>query len=78
MSNRDSVSEDHRAAVKLTIQKRRNIEKLRSSARELRSEKVDEALEELDEVTFLLRLLSLRLTILADSCVVPSRTGKTA
>lgn len=35
----------------MTIQKRRNIEKLRSSAKELRSEKVDEALEELDEVS---------------------------
>ncbi|GAA5914129.1 retromer subunit VPS17 [Sporobolomyces salmoneus] len=67
LSNRDSVSEEHRAAVKLTIQKRRNIEKLRSSAKELRSDKVDEALEELDEAKRHELLLTNRLTAISSS-----------
>ncbi|GAA5882304.1 hypothetical protein JCM16303_004060 [Sporobolomyces ruberrimus] len=67
LSNRDSVSEEHRAAVKLTIQKRRNIEKLRSSAKELRSDKVDEALEELDEAQRHETLLTARLSAISSS-----------
>ncbi|GAA6024755.1 hypothetical protein JCM11491_004803 [Sporobolomyces phaffii] len=67
LSNRDSVSEEHRTAVKLTIQKRRNIEKLRSSAKELRSEKVDEALEELDEAKRHETLLTARLAAISSS-----------
>ncbi|GAA5942472.1 retromer subunit VPS17 [Sporobolomyces koalae] len=67
LSNRDSVSEEHRTAVKTTIQKRRNIEKLRSSAKELRSDKVDEALEELDEAKRYETLLTARLAAISSS-----------
>ena len=49
MSGRDAVADDHRQAVKASIQKRRNIEKLKSAS-SLRSDKVNEALEDLDEV----------------------------
>ncbi|GAA5949980.1 hypothetical protein JCM10213_004275 [Rhodosporidiobolus nylandii] len=48
LSGRDSVAEEHRQAVKTTISRRRNIEKLRSQS-SLRPDKVNEALEELDE-----------------------------
>lgn len=53
LSGRDAVADDHRAAVKASIQKRRNIEKLKSAS-SLRSDKVNEALEDLDEVRRLL------------------------
>jgi hypothetical protein len=49
LSGRDAVADDHRQAVKASIQKRRNIEKLKSAS-SLRSDKVNEALEDLDEV----------------------------
>ncbi|GAA6003559.1 hypothetical protein JCM10207_000389 [Rhodosporidiobolus poonsookiae] len=48
LSGRDAVVEEHRQAVKSTITKRRTIEKLRSAA-SLKPDKVNEALEELDE-----------------------------
>ncbi|GAA5844375.1 hypothetical protein JCM11251_007590 [Rhodosporidiobolus azoricus] len=48
LSGRDQVVEDHRQAVKSTISRRRNIEKLRSAS-SLKPDKVNEALEELDE-----------------------------
>ncbi|GAA5993354.1 hypothetical protein JCM11641_000860 [Rhodosporidiobolus odoratus] len=48
LSGRDAVVDEHRTAVKTTITRRRNIEKLRSAS-SLRADKVNEALEELDE-----------------------------
>ncbi|GAA5910082.1 hypothetical protein JCM6882_006510 [Rhodosporidiobolus microsporus] len=48
LSGRDQVVEDHRQAVKTTISRRRNIEKLRSAS-SLKADKVNDALEELDE-----------------------------
>lgn len=49
LSGRDAVVEEHRRAVKSSIAKRREIEKLRSSS-SLKADRVSEALEELDEV----------------------------
>lgn len=46
---RASVLEEYQAAVKATISKRRNIERLKASS-SIRPERVDEALEELEEV----------------------------
>lgn len=49
LSGRDLVADEHRQAVKSSISKRRNIEKLKSAS-SLRADKVNEALEDLDEV----------------------------
>ena len=46
---RAGVLEEHQAAVKAAISKRRNIERLKASS-SIRPERVDEALEELEEV----------------------------
>lgn len=46
---RAAVLEEHHAAVKTTINKRRQIERLKGSSN-IRPDKVDEALEELEEV----------------------------
>lgn len=51
LMQRSSVLEEYQAAVKMTISKRRNIERLRASSN-IRPEKVDEALEEMEEVRF--------------------------
>ncbi|BGP37539.1 Vacuolar protein sorting-associated protein 17 [Rhodotorula kratochvilovae] len=48
LSGRDAVVDEHRRAVKASIAKRREIEKLRSSS-SLKADRVNEALEELDE-----------------------------
>lgn len=48
LQQRTSVLEEYQAAVKTTISKRRNIERLKAS-RNIGSEKVDEALEDLEE-----------------------------
>ncbi|GJN88144.1 hypothetical protein Rhopal_001100-T1 [Rhodotorula paludigena] len=48
LSGRDAVVEEHRKAVKSSIEKRRAIEKLRSSS-SLKADRVNEALEDLDE-----------------------------
>lgn len=45
--------DEHRAAAKSTISKRRAIEKIKSSA-SIKGDRVDEALDELDEVRFVL------------------------
>jgi hypothetical protein len=50
---RTAVLEEHQAATKTTIAKRRQIERLKSS-NNIRPDRVDEALEELDEVRILL------------------------
>lgn len=47
--HRAGVLEEYQAAVKTTISKRRNIERLKASSN-IRPERVDEALEELEEV----------------------------
>jgi predicted RNase H-like nuclease (RuvC/YqgF family) len=47
---RTSVLEEYQAAVKSTISKRRNIERLKASSN-IRPERVDEALEEMGEVS---------------------------
>lgn len=60
LSGRDAVADDHRAAVKASIQKRRNIEKLKSAS-SLRSDKVNEALEDLDEAQHYEETLARRL-----------------
>ena len=49
LQSRTSVLEEYQAAVKATISKRRNIERLKASSN-IRPEKVDEALEEMAEV----------------------------
>jgi hypothetical protein len=46
---RTAVLEEYQAAVKTTISKRRNIERLKASSN-IRADKVDEALEEMEEV----------------------------
>ncbi|KAI0796965.1 Vps5 C terminal like-domain-containing protein [Abortiporus biennis] len=48
LQQRTAVLEEYQAAVKMTISKRRNIERLRASSN-IRPEKVDEALQDLDE-----------------------------
>ena len=50
---RTSVLEEYQAAVKSSISKRRYIERLKSSS-SIRPDKVDEALEDLEEVRLLL------------------------
>ncbi|GAA5993174.1 hypothetical protein JCM10908_001324 [Rhodotorula pacifica] len=60
LSGRDAVADDHRQAVKASIQKRRNIEKLKSAS-SLRSDKVNEALEDLDEAQHYEETLARRL-----------------
>jgi hypothetical protein len=50
LQQRTSVLEEYQQAVKTAISKRRNIERLRASSN-IRPEKVDEALEEMEEVT---------------------------
>lgn len=47
---RTAVLEEYQAAVKTTISKRRNIERLKASAN-IRPDRVDEALEEMEEVS---------------------------
>lgn len=54
LQQRSAVLEEYQAAVKMTISKRRNIERLRASGN-IRPEKVDEALEEMEEVGVRLR-----------------------
>ena len=49
LQQRTAVLEEYQAAVKTTISKRRNIERLKAS-RSIGSDKVDEALEDLEEV----------------------------
>lgn len=49
LQQRTAVLEEYQAAVKVAISKRRNIERLKASSN-IRPERVDEALEELDEV----------------------------
>lgn len=51
LQQRTAVLEEYQAAVKTTISKRRNAERLKSS-RNIGPEKVDEALEDLEEVSF--------------------------
>jgi len=52
LQQRSAVLEEHQAAVKSSISKRRHIERLKASTN-IRPEKVDEALEDLEEVTLL-------------------------
>ena len=51
LQQRTSVLEEYQAAVKSAISKRRHIERLKASA-SIRPEKVDEALEDLEEVRY--------------------------
>ena len=50
LQQRTAVLEEYQAAVKASISKRRNLERLKASSN-IRSEKVDEALEEMEEVS---------------------------
>jgi hypothetical protein len=52
LQQRTAVLEEYQAAVKSAISKRRHIERLKASTN-IRPEKVDEALEDLEEVTLL-------------------------
>ncbi|KDE08632.1 hypothetical protein MVLG_01093 [Microbotryum lychnidis-dioicae p1A1 Lamole] len=72
LSSRDSIVDEHRQAVKTTITKRRNIEKLKSSS-SIRSERVDEALDDLDDSVKHEQLLSQRLSAIS-SHLAPSLT----
>ena len=49
LSSRDVILDEHRAAVKSTLSRKRTIERLKASSN-LRSERVDEALDDLDDV----------------------------
>jgi hypothetical protein len=53
LMQRTGVLEEYQAAVKTTISKRRNIERLKASG-SIRAERVDEAIEEMEEVSILL------------------------
>ncbi|THH28798.1 hypothetical protein EUX98_g5394 [Antrodiella citrinella] len=59
LMQRSSVLEEYQAAVKMTISKRRNIERLRASSN-IRPEKVDEALEEMEEANKYEQILARR------------------
>ena len=50
LQQRTGVLEEYQAAVKTTISKRRNIERLRASSN-IRAVRVDEAIEEMEEVS---------------------------
>lgn len=50
LQQRSAVLEEYQAAVKMAISKRRAIERLRASSN-IRPERVDEALEEMEEVS---------------------------
>jgi hypothetical protein len=54
---RAGVLEEYQAAVKSTISKRRNIERLKASSN-IRPERVDEALEDIEEVSTIRLVLS--------------------
>jgi hypothetical protein len=54
LQQRTAVLEEYQAAVKSSISKRRHIERLKAGAN-IRPERVDEALEDLEEVTMLAR-----------------------
>ncbi|ORY80719.1 Vps5 C terminal like-domain-containing protein [Leucosporidium creatinivorum] len=64
LSGRDSIVDEHREAVKSTISKRRAIEKMKSSA-SIKGDRVDEALDELDEAQKHETLLSHRLSAIS-------------
>lgn len=65
LQQRTGVLEEYQAAVKTTISKRRNIERLRASSN-IRAVRVDEAIEEMEEVSNCLstRLLALLTVVL--------------
>lgn len=54
LQQRTGVLEEYQQAVKSAISKRRNIERLKASGN-IRPERVDEALEEMEEVAFVLK-----------------------
>jgi PX domain/Vps5 C terminal like len=62
LQQRTAVLEEYQAAVKSAISKRRHIERLKASSN-IRPEKVDEALEDLEEVTILAHVYYLRLCL---------------
>ncbi|KAF8521831.1 Vps5 C terminal like-domain-containing protein [Gautieria morchelliformis] len=59
LQQRTSVLEEHQAAVKTTIAKRRHIERLKASSN-IRPDRVDEALEEMEEANKFEQLLARR------------------
>lgn len=59
LQQRSQVLEEYQSAVKASISKRRNIERLKSSSN-IRPERVDEALEELEEATKYEQILAKR------------------
>lgn len=54
---RNGVLEDYQSAVKVTISKRRQLERLKASSN-IRPERVDEALEEMEEASFVVSFLA--------------------
>jgi len=62
LQKRTAVLEEYQAAVKSAISKRRHIERLKASTN-IRPEKVDEALEDLEEVTPLVHSRLYKLTV---------------
>lgn len=60
LSGRDHIVDEHRSAIKSTISKRRAIEKMKSSA-SIKGDRVDEALDELDEAEKHEKLLAARI-----------------
>ncbi|KAI0082356.1 hypothetical protein K474DRAFT_1585376 [Panus rudis PR-1116 ss-1] len=59
LQQRTGVLEEYQAAVKTTISKRRNIERLRASSN-IRNERVDEAIEEMEEANKYEQILARR------------------
>lgn len=68
LQQRTSVLEEYQGAAKTTISKRRNIERLKSS-RNIAADKVDEALEDLQEVHFTSRIDCLMLSSLLGGAI---------
>ncbi|KAK4056194.1 Vacuolar protein sorting-associated protein 17 [Microbotryomycetes sp. JL221] len=66
LSSRDHVVEEHRTAVKTTIAKRKAIEKIKASGN-IRPEKVDEALDELEDARKHETLLAQRLLAISSN-----------
>ncbi|KAM0751557.1 hypothetical protein T439DRAFT_312879 [Meredithblackwellia eburnea MCA 4105] len=68
--SRDVILDEHRTSAKNTIAKRRNIERMKGSS-SIKADRVDEALEELDEAKQLEQLLSQRLIAMSKN-LLPS------
>ena len=74
LSSRDSIVDEHRSAVKSTISKRRAVEKMKVSSN-IKADRVDEALDDLEEVSPAVSIALACLSHSADSTHALSLSG---